>query len=86
MILERNWPTLGPKLRGKLHVYVGAEDTFFLEGGVSRLKQSLEKLGSDAAIEILPGHNHFSLPFEVAERVHREMAETIRRGNQREPK
>ena len=28
--LERNWATLGPKLRGKLHLYVGDMDTFYL--------------------------------------------------------
>ena len=35
--LEREWKTLGPKLAGKLHVYTGAEDTFYLEGAVRLL-------------------------------------------------
>ena len=25
-VLEENWPTLGPKLRGKLHIWVGEAD------------------------------------------------------------
>ena len=29
--MKRNWPTLGPKLVGKLHVYVGNMDSFFLD-------------------------------------------------------
>ncbi len=29
--MQRNWATLGPKLIGKLHVYVGNWDTFFLD-------------------------------------------------------
>ena len=33
LVLERNWQTLGPKLRGKLRVYMGEEDTFYLRGG-----------------------------------------------------
>src|SRR5262249_23414328 len=32
LVLERNWPTLKPKLSGKLHVYMGGQDTFYLEG------------------------------------------------------
>ena len=35
LVLERNWPTLGPKLKGKLHVITGDLDTFYLEGAVS---------------------------------------------------
>jgi S-formylglutathione hydrolase FrmB len=57
-ILEKDWPTLGPKLAGKLHVITGAEDTFYLEGAVVRLKAALEKLGSDAAVEVVPGRDH----------------------------
>ncbi|HLQ45237.1 MAG TPA: alpha/beta hydrolase-fold protein, partial [Planctomycetaceae bacterium] len=48
LVLERNWPTLGPKLRGKLHVYMGELDTFYLEGATRLLQESLKKLGSDA--------------------------------------
>src|SRR5439155_7770138 len=51
LVLERNWKTLGPKLAGKLHVYVGDEDTFYLEGAVVLLKEALNKLGSDAVVE-----------------------------------
>jgi hypothetical protein len=38
LVLERNWKTLGPKLAGKLHVWTGGADTFYLEGAVARLK------------------------------------------------
>jgi hypothetical protein len=61
LILERNWKTLGPKLAGKLHVYVGDQDTFYLNGAVVLLKESLEKLGSNAVVEIHKGKNHSSL-------------------------
>jgi hypothetical protein len=30
-ILRRDWPTLGPKLAGKIHLYVGENDTYYLE-------------------------------------------------------
>ncbi len=58
LILERNWDSLGPKLSGKLHVYAGEFDNFYLEGAVRRLKDSLEKLGSDAEVEIIEGMGH----------------------------
>ena len=32
--MERDWATLGPKLAGKLHLFVGASDTFFLTNAV----------------------------------------------------
>jgi Putative esterase len=43
MVLEENWTTLGPKLEGKLHVYVGDADDYFLNNAVVRLQKFLEK-------------------------------------------
>ena len=78
LVLERNWSVLGPKLQGKLHVVVGDLDTFYLEGAVSLLKSSLRNLGSDAAIDILPGRDHSSvLDARLAERFDREIAEAL---------
>ena len=61
LILERNWPELEPKLRGKLHVFMGDADTFYLEGATVLLKESQAKLKSDAVIEMVPGRTHFDL-------------------------
>jgi hypothetical protein len=33
-ILERDWKTLGPKLAGKIHLYVGTMDNYFLNDAV----------------------------------------------------
>ena len=41
-ILERDWETLGPKLEGKLHVYVGDMDNFHLNNAVYLLEEFLE--------------------------------------------
>jgi hypothetical protein len=77
-ILEEDWPTLGPKLAGKLHVITGAEDTFYLEGAVTRLKESLARLGGDAAVEVVPGRDHGSvLDGELARRLDREMRRAV---------
>ena len=74
LVLERNWPALGPKLKGKIHVIVGGRDTFYLEGAVKLLKESLAKLGSDAVVEIIPDKDHGSVMSpELARRFDREM-------------
>jgi hypothetical protein len=41
-ILEKNWDTLGPKLRGKLHLYCGSADTYFLNDAVYRMEDFLK--------------------------------------------
>ena len=41
-ILERDWETLGPKLEGKLNVYVGDMDNFHLNNAVYLLEEFLE--------------------------------------------
>lgn len=42
-ILERDWETLGPKLKGKLHIYVGDMDTFYLDNAVRLMERFLQK-------------------------------------------
>ena len=41
-ILERDWPELGPKLRGKLHIYVGDMDNYYLNNAVYLMEEFLE--------------------------------------------
>ena len=41
-ILARDWKTLGPKLAGKLHVYVGTMDNYYLNNAVYLLEEFLE--------------------------------------------
>jgi len=41
-ILEKNWTTLGPKLTGKLHIYVGDEDSYYLNDAVGLMEKFLE--------------------------------------------
>jgi len=40
-ILERNWGKLGPELAGKIHIYVGSDDTYFLNYAVYRMEDFL---------------------------------------------
>ena len=41
-MLQRNWPTLGEKLRGKLRVYVGSADNYMLNDAVYLLEDFLK--------------------------------------------
>lgn len=60
-ILQRDWPTIGPKLEGKLHLAVGEGDTYFLNNAVHLLQHSLEATRnphSDATFQYGAGMPH----------------------------
>lgn len=69
-VLEQNWAELGPKLVGKLHVYVGRMDNYYLEGGVYRLEEFLESTTSPhygGEFGYGPRGGHGWTPFEDGE-------------------
>ena len=79
LVLQRNWPTLGPKLSGKLHITTGSLDTFYLEGAVERLAETLKELNSDAQVAILEGETHGSLlKPELFSQIRRQMSDSFR--------
>lgn len=90
-VLSTNWTLLGPKLRGKLHIFCGDLDTFHLNEAAARLFDFLRRVHSDAVCEMVPGRNHFDLyepcatyPHGLAARIDREMwAAFVRRHPQR---
>jgi hypothetical protein len=41
-IMRRDWPTLGPKLQGKVHIYVGDMDNYYLNDAVYLAEEFLE--------------------------------------------
>lgn len=43
-ILRRDWARLGPKLRGKIHIYVGELDNFYLNNAVHLIETVLRDL------------------------------------------
>jgi hypothetical protein len=43
-IIARDWTTLGPKLQGKIHIYVGSADTYFLNDAVYYIEDVLKGL------------------------------------------
>jgi hypothetical protein len=81
LILEKNWATLGPKLKGKINVICGDADTFRLNEAVVMLCGFFKEKGSDAVCELVPGRDHGNLyqPYEtfpngLAARIYKEMA------------
>ncbi|MHB1422260.1 MAG: alpha/beta hydrolase-fold protein [Gemmataceae bacterium] len=83
IVLEKSWKALAPKLAGKLHVWTGAADTFYLEGAVMRLKESLTRLGSDAVVEIHAGRDHGLRDKAIRDRIAREMADRFLQSSKR---
>lgn len=75
-LLQRGWPTLGPKLQGKLHIFAAERDTFYLEGAVRRLADALRRLGSDAEVKVVPGTDHMTL---VSRELQREIRQAMSR-------
>lgn len=56
--LKNNWSNIGDDLKGKLNVYAGEKDQFFLEGAVRLLKEEMTYLGANEDIKIIPGTTH----------------------------
>ncbi len=69
MILERDWATLGPKLRGKIHVWVGESDDYFLNEAVHRLDAFLSRAEPPygGSIAYGPGEGHCWMGIDEAE-------------------
>ena len=47
-IIRRDWSTLGEKLKGKIHIYVGTMDTYYLNDAVYDAEDMLKKLNNPA--------------------------------------
>jgi len=60
-IMQRDWSTLGPKLRGKIHIYAGMSDSWFLNDAVylaDDFFKSTTNPPADAEIVYGPRHEH----------------------------
>ena len=77
-LIERRWDTgLSEKLKGKINVFMGTMDTFYLEGACEFLKKTMDDLDSDAVIELHPDRDHFNLTTpDLMQRIRKEMSTT----------
>jgi hypothetical protein len=78
LMLERDWPTLGPKLRGKLHVIAGGWDTFFLDGAAVLLRDFLKTTDHGGYVELLPGDHGSVITEAVRRRIDAEMSARLK--------
>lgn len=67
--IQTHWQQLAPNLQGKIHVYVGTADTFYLEGAVHRLDTLLQSLGAHAKIQFLTRRTHMNV-YDVGDDPH----------------
>ncbi len=60
-LLQERWNVIGQQLRGKLHVFVGDQDTFHLNDSVLLMRNELETLHADAEFGFAAGANHWEI-------------------------
>lgn len=60
-LVEANWAARGPDLTGRIHVFVGTADTFYLDGAAHLFEAVLNRLGAQAQFYFLPNRTHFDL-------------------------
>lgn len=62
--LLTRWDDLRPQLAGKIHIYAGEVDTFYLEGAVQRFQKLAAEKGllDEMHVEVIPGMGHSMSP------------------------
>ncbi|MGE3182351.1 MAG: alpha/beta hydrolase-fold protein [Phycisphaerae bacterium] len=73
LLLKQNWSEREPALRGKLHLFCGDQDTFYLDGAFMKLAAFLREISSDAHVEVVAGAGH-SLPPQIFAKCYEQMA------------
>ena len=82
-VLEDDWAELGPKLRGKLHIWVGEADDYFLNNAVHLLDDFLKDARPAYRGKIIyaMGKDHFWRGLTPREMLD-EMAAQVERGKE----
>lgn len=80
LTLRTHWKELEPKLKGKIHVYMGDKDTFYLDGAAKLLQKDMKALNAEAVIEIVPGDHGSMMTPALRARIEKEMASQFRKG------
>ncbi|HEY0677594.1 MAG TPA: alpha/beta hydrolase-fold protein [Chitinophagaceae bacterium] len=72
MYLKHSWKILEPDLKNKIHIYVGSDDNFLLQGAVMNFRKKAEAVNASVVCEIIPGADHWSLwTTQLTEKIHR---------------
>ena len=60
-LVASTWGKRGPLLRGKIHVFVGTADTFYLDGSAHKFEAVLRNLSAGAHFTYIANRTHFDL-------------------------
>jgi len=81
--LQQNWPKIGPQLKGKIHVFVGDMDNFYLNLAVYMLEDFLKTTDTEATFDYgRPMKGHGYTPWTSAEMI-RLMAAQVEKNHPR---
>lgn len=59
--VEAHWAERGASLKGRIHLFVGTADTFYLDGAAHKLEAVLNRLGAEPHFTFIPDRTHFDL-------------------------
>jgi hypothetical protein len=91
-IVETHWAERGAALKGRIHVFVGTADTFYLDGPAHKFEVVLKRLGADPHFTYIPDRTHFDLyrvdkdPMGLFDQIGAEMYATARPGSKWKPR
>ena len=60
-LVEKEWPQNAALLKGRIHLFVGTADTFYLDASAHLFDARLAALGADAHFTYIPGRTHMDL-------------------------
>ena len=60
-IVETTWAQRGASLKGRIHLFVGTADTFYLDGAAHKFEARLKALDADPHFTYIPDRTHFDL-------------------------
>ena len=91
-IVTSDWTKRGPYLHGKIHVFVGTADTFYLDGAAHKFESVLKGLNADPHFTYVDNRTHFDLYKEgddrmaLFDKIAAQMYAVARPGQQWKPK
>ena len=60
-LAQTRWPQIGAELKGRIHLFVGTADTFYLDGAAHKFEAVLQQLNAEPHFTYIPDRTHFDL-------------------------
>ena len=60
-LVQTRWTKDGAALKGRIHLYVGSADTFYLDGAAHKFEAVLRQLDAEPHFTYIPDRTHFDL-------------------------